>query len=51
MKTIKFSHDYPKLWGQKKAMLIDVNALPEDYWMDMPDNLVEYDTILYLNVV
>ena len=42
MKTIKFSHNYPKLWNQTDAKLIGVTILPLDFQLDK--DLIEYDT-------
>lgn len=42
MLKIKFSHDYPKLWGQKWAQLLAVRII--DAASVGPD-LVDYDTI------
>jgi len=39
--VIKFSDDYPKLWGQKVARLVHVYILS---YYDMHPDLVEYDT-------
>lgn len=36
---IKFSSDYPKLWGQKTAELLQVRLLA-----DINPDLIEYDT-------
>ena len=41
MKQIKFGHNYPKLWNQNKARLIEVNHLTNK---DINDDLKEYDT-------
>ena len=43
MNVIKFSHDYPKLWGQSEAMLIAVRYFTKT---DFPlnEDLLEYDT-------
>lgn len=43
MKSIKFSSDYPKLYGQEKAQLIDVRylSIPKD----MNEDLLFYDTV------
>jgi hypothetical protein len=42
MNSIKFSHIYPKLWGQETAELIAVRELniPDD----LNDELIAYDT-------
>lgn len=39
--TIKFDHEYPKLWGQKKAKLLAVDL---KHRKDLSNDLVEYDT-------
>jgi len=41
--VIKFSHEYPKLWGQKEAMLIDIKFISKN---DFPlsQELLDYDT-------
>jgi hypothetical protein len=39
--NIKFSHNYPKLWGQKKAELIGVRILNAQA---INKDLIEYDT-------
>ncbi len=41
MPKIKFSHDYPKLWGQKSVKLIYVGLLDG---RTLPEELIEYDT-------
>lgn len=41
-KTIKFSHDYPKLHGQRSAYLLAVEPLTID--INTSDELLEYDT-------
>jgi len=41
MKSIKFSHDYPKLWSQKTAKLVHVEVLEPD---TIPKELLKYDT-------
>lgn len=41
MPTIKFSHAYPKLWGQATAVLI---AIKDVYGERLPRELIEYDT-------
>lgn len=38
---IKFSHNYPKLHGQKSAELIAVRTCNR---ADMPEDFIEYDT-------
>ena len=45
MKTIKFSHRYPKLYGQTTAELLAVRPIRID--RDTPDVLLEYDTTYY----
>lgn len=42
MKTIRFSHDYPKLHGQTSAELLAVRPI----WIDRftPKELIAYDT-------
>ena len=45
MKTIRFSHDYPKLHGQTTAELLAVKPLRID--RNTPDELLEYDTTYY----
>jgi len=44
MNTIKFSGDYPKLWGQKSARLIYVGYVKFGWDYDIDSKLVEYDT-------
>jgi hypothetical protein len=39
--NIRFSHNYPKLWGQKTAMLIEVRIVQKE---NLSPLLVEYDT-------
>ena len=39
--TIKFSHDYQKLWGQCHARLIEVNITEKKH---LHPDLIEYDT-------
>jgi len=41
MKPIKFSHDYPKLWGQDTAELLAVRIIDSK---DVSEQLREYDT-------
>lgn len=41
MNKIKFSHDYPKLWGQETAYLINVRIIESEY---ITKSLIEYDT-------
>lgn len=41
MMSIKFSHDYPKLWGQHEAKLLLVRTL---YAELLTKELVHYDT-------
>ena len=45
MKTIRFSHNYPKLHGQTTAELLAVKPIRID--RDTPDELLEYDTTYY----
>jgi hypothetical protein len=42
-RTIKFTHDYPKLWGQKQGRLILVKIIKKK---ELKENLalIEYDT-------
>lgn len=42
MKSIKFSHDYPKLHGQKTARLIGVLTVTPD---ELHRQFIEYDTV------
>lgn len=42
MKTIKFSHNYPKLHGQTSATLLAVIPIRID--RNTPRDLIEYDT-------
>jgi hypothetical protein len=39
--VIKFSDDYPKLWGQKQAILLDVKCVQKK---ELSKDLLEYDT-------
>ena len=41
MNQIKFSHIYPKLWGQKKAKLLDVRIVS---FFSLHSDLLNYDT-------
>jgi len=41
MNTIKFNHNYNKLWNQKEAVLVMVSW---SYKKTLPDNFIEYDT-------
>ena len=41
MNTIKFSNEYPKLWNQTQAKLIDVSSI---YPEEIKEDLIEYDT-------
>ncbi len=41
MANIKFSHRYPKLWGQKRAELLDVRIVS---YYNLKENMIEYDT-------
>lgn len=43
MNNIKFSHDYPKLWGQKTAELIAVRIIDAQA-ISINKQLIEYDT-------
>lgn len=38
--NIRFSHNYPKLWGQKTATLIDVRTIEKE---NLSRGLREYD--------
>lgn len=38
---IRFSSDYPKLWGQRQAMLINVKVINSE---NLTQKLIEYDT-------
>jgi len=38
---IKFSHDYPKLWGQTVGYLMAVEKI---FYEDIMQDLIEYDT-------
>lgn len=38
---IKFSHEYPKLWGQYSARLLEVN---DTEYKNLHPDLIEYDT-------
>ncbi len=43
MNVIKFSHNYPKLWGQKTARLISVELIfPTEFPLNQ--DLIDYDT-------
>src|SRR5574344_1778583 len=42
MNVIKFSHDYPKLHGQRRAQLIAIRFM--NVPKDMKPELLEYDT-------
>lgn len=44
-RTIRFSHDYPKLHGQTTAKLLAVRPIRID--LNTPDELLEYDTTYY----
>lgn len=46
MLAIKFSHNYPKLWGQEKAELLAIKEIKID--KNTPIDLIEYDT-MYIN--
>lgn len=39
---IKFSHDYPKLHGQKSAKLVHVETIGRD---ELSPKFIEYDTV------
>ena len=41
MSEIKFSSNYPKLWNQKEAVLVNVEVLTG---RDFTQDLIEYDT-------
>jgi hypothetical protein len=43
MNRIKFSHNYPKLWNQKEAFLVNIQVIDDN---DLSGNcdLIEYDT-------
>ena len=41
MNKIKFSHEYPKLWGQTTATLISVKLV---YSIHLHKDLLDYDT-------
>lgn len=41
MVEIKFSHEYPKLWGQKTAILLNVKIIDSN---SITEQLKEYDT-------
>jgi hypothetical protein len=43
MNEIKFSHNYPKIWGQKEATLILIRVLDAKAVQNNKD-LLEYDT-------
>jgi len=43
MPVINFSHNFPKLHGQKNARLLRVDLLPQ---VELPHDLVEYDTLM-----
>ncbi|MDR1008036.1 MAG: hypothetical protein LBL65_05680 [Campylobacteraceae bacterium] len=45
MNKIKFSHNYPKLWGQKSAELVQILTLTLPN--DMNESLYDYDTTYY----
>ena len=42
MNKIKFSHNYPKLWKQTKATLLDVRIVS---YFSLHKDLIEYDTV------
>ena len=41
MNQIKFSHNYPKLWNQNKATLLDVRI---ESFFNLKNDLIVYDT-------
>ena len=41
MVKIKFSSNYPKLWGQKEAILLFVKIINQE---QLTEDLIEYDT-------
>jgi len=41
MTSIKFSHNYPKLWNQKIARLLNVHVTLKE---NLDKDLIEYDT-------
>lgn len=41
MNQIKFSHEYPKLWGQRTATLLEVKLVYKEI---LHKDLLEYDT-------
>lgn len=41
MVEIKFSHEYPKLWGQKTAVLLNIKIIDSN---SITPDLKEYDT-------
>jgi len=43
MSVIKFSHDYPKLWHQTSAVLIDVWLIKKEAF-PLAQELIDYDT-------
>lgn len=45
MNTIRFSHEYPKLYGQTSAELLAVRPIRID--RNTPDALLEYDTTYF----
>lgn len=44
MNNIKFSHNYPKLWNQEEAKLLDVIKLIAQ---TLPEELIQYDTYYF----
>ncbi len=48
MAQIKFSHEYPKLWNQKRAELIAVRMIGKS--KNFHKDLIEYDTKFRCNI-
>jgi hypothetical protein len=48
MKQIRFSHNYPKLWGQTKAELLAVRMIDAQA-VAINKDLIEYDTKYIFN--
>ena len=46
MRTIKFSHDYPKLHGQTGATLVQVRIIQAE---SLSESLIKYDTVFWEN--
>lgn len=44
MLSIKFSHDYPKLWGQRIVKLIGIRFIDKK---DLNPTLLKYDTTFF----